>query len=666
MQCTVKPLKGDAPPSASEVTANDCLHKLVRAAGLYELPDRDAARQRAVVEIDKLVRETIAYLATQKSLTTDAIARAGGRLLTFGSYRLGAHDMHTDLDALVLAPSHVSREDWFTTFPIVASSHPCISAMHAKPDAYVPVITLQWDDSASTNAGSSGVVDLIEVDILFARLAVPIVPPSLSLLDPNCVRLFGAGMGDGAAGDIKSILSINGVRANEAILSMLKSFGPNTTTEFTLALRVVKCWARNRGVYGNAFGYLGGVNLALLMTQVAGFYPQATAIRMLERFFAIYSVWRWPKPVKLTALVHPPGLNQPQWEPAVTLPSASATPVAVSTADAGVSTASSSSLMPILTPVYPVINSAHNVNPSSLRVMKHELKRGAAIMARTSIAAAGSMLGVLSASTPLQSAGSGSTFAAVADPLVSASGSALSTASSDGDIACLHALLRPADFTCRYQHYLAITVSASSDVAVSSMGDGDSSAWRSWVESRLRQLPLMLESGAAASGSPLLRAHLHPIPWVPTLAGATAYGSTTTFQHSQLWHPGHIPLALYLVGLWLESPSASADASGDDADGSGRVSVNASTHTTEPVHLHLPQHLDLQPACSAWARDVVGSYDRLSVFAALSASGVSTLPLDVHVAPLSPAASHVSVEQVLTDNYLTSALRSNWSAGQKQ
>ena len=64
------------------------------------------------------------------------------------------------------------------------------------------------------------------------------------------------------------MLSLNGSRATDEILRLV----PDVLT-FHAALRCIKLWAKRRGLYNNAMGYLGGVACALLTARICQLYP---------------------------------------------------------------------------------------------------------------------------------------------------------------------------------------------------------------------------------------------------------------------------------------------------------------------------------------------------------------------------------------------------------
>lgn len=151
----------------------------------------------------------------------------------------------------------------------------------------------------------------------------------------------------------KSVRCINGHRVAERILQLI----PNPQT-FRDTLRFVKCWANRRGIYSNILGFFGGITWALLVARVCQLYPYFSFSQLVNRFFRVYDQWNWSKPVLLCEVEEKTGFaNLKAWNP-------KANP------------ADRQHLMPVITPVFPAMNSTHNVTETTKRILLDEFRRG--------------------------------------------------------------------------------------------------------------------------------------------------------------------------------------------------------------------------------------------------------------------------------------------------
>eukprot|EP00069_Balaena_mysticetus_P017490 bmy_10701T0 len=82
---------------------------------------------------------------------------------------LGVYTEGADIDVLCVAPRHVDRSDFFTSFYDKLKLQEEVKDLRAVEEAFVPVIKLCFDG--------------IEIDILFARLALQTIPEDLDLRD---------------------------------------------------------------------------------------------------------------------------------------------------------------------------------------------------------------------------------------------------------------------------------------------------------------------------------------------------------------------------------------------------------------------------------------------------------------------------------------------------
>ncbi|NXY49402.1 PAPOG polymerase, partial [Ceuthmochares aereus] len=319
-----------APPKDIDYTHTEKLVEAMKPFGVFEEKEELNHRISVLGKLNNLVREWISEVGESKKVPPSIIENAGGKIYTFGSYRLGVHTKGADIDAVCVAPRHVERSDFFQSFFEKLKQQEGIKNLRAVEDAYVPVVKFEFDG--------------IEIDLLFARLSMQTVPDNLDLRDDLCLRGL----------DIRCIRSLNGCRVTDEILHLV----PNKEN-FRLTLRAIKLWAKRRGIYSNMLGFLGGVSWAMLVARICQLYPHALASTLVSKFFLIFSAWRWPKPVLLKQ-VEESKLNLPVWDPRV-------------------NPADRYHVMPIITPAYPQQNSTYNVSTSTRAIIVEELEHGLAV-----------------------------------------------------------------------------------------------------------------------------------------------------------------------------------------------------------------------------------------------------------------------------------------------
>lgn len=303
----------------------------MRASGFFETDEDGIRRELVLGKLNAMVREFVREVARRKHLPEGLVNEVSGKIYTFGSYRLGVHSTGADIDTLCVTPQHVERSDFFELFYSMLEANSEVTNLTQVPDAYVPVIKMKFDG--------------ISIDLVFAQLGLVSIPEDLDLCDSSLLKNL----------DEKCILSLNGSRTTDEILKLV----PNTET-FHLALRCIKLWAKRRGIYSNAMGFVAGVALALLTARICQLYPNAAASTIVTRLFKIYQQWPWPQPVYLKPIEDLP-LQMKVWNPRIHV-------------------ADRFHKMPVITPAYPSMCSTHNVTASTLRLMTEEFRRGAEIM----------------------------------------------------------------------------------------------------------------------------------------------------------------------------------------------------------------------------------------------------------------------------------------------
>ncbi|GFF23227.1 poly(A) polymerase pla1 [Aspergillus udagawae] len=333
-QWGVTPPISTALPTPDELAANDDLITELKAQNNFESPAETERRKQVLQLIQRVTHEFVKVVSRKKGLSPAAVEAAGGKIFTYGSYRLGVYGPGSDIDTLVVGPKHVLIDDFFSDFPPVLekmASPGAIEKMTPVPDAFVPIIKLEL----------SG----ISIDLIFARLIVSSVPLNLDLKNNDYLRGL----------DEKEVRSLNGTRVTDEILELV----PQQKT-FRLALRAIKLWAQRRAIYSNIVGFPGGVAWAMLVARVCQLYPHATGSVIVGKFFRIMNKWAWPQPVLLKPIEDGP-LQIKVWNPKIYH-------------------GDRFHLMPIITPAYPSMCATHNISMSTKAVILRELQRGGDIV----------------------------------------------------------------------------------------------------------------------------------------------------------------------------------------------------------------------------------------------------------------------------------------------
>lgn len=318
-------------PTAAENILNDLLVEELTRRGSFESEQATSRRVQILDVIQNLTQEFVRLVSLRKNMSENMARDAGGKIFTFGSYRLGVYGPGSDIDTLVVVPKHVTRDHFFDIFEKLLRSLPDLDEIASIPDAFVPIIKVK--------------ISGISIDLICATLDIPKVPLDLTLEDKNLLRNI----------DEKSLRALNGTRVTDEILKLVPQ-----PAVFRLALRAIKMWAQCRAVYSNIMGFPGGVAWSMLVARVCQLYPNAVPGTIVAKFFDFLTEWKWPQPILLKPIDDGP-LQVRVWNPSVY-------PL------------DRSHRMPVITPAYPSMCATHNITGSTQKVIISELQHGKEVM----------------------------------------------------------------------------------------------------------------------------------------------------------------------------------------------------------------------------------------------------------------------------------------------
>ena len=108
--------ESEAPPTETDRAASYSLQTFLQEKGSYLTPEDNAKREDVLFKLNELVTQFVQEVYKMRNNDLSNIDNIYGKLVTYGSYRLGISNADSDIDALCIAPRYVTRADFFTVF----------------------------------------------------------------------------------------------------------------------------------------------------------------------------------------------------------------------------------------------------------------------------------------------------------------------------------------------------------------------------------------------------------------------------------------------------------------------------------------------------------------------------------------------------------------------
>lgn len=147
-------------PKPEDLERTKELEQTLEQFNAFESEQELNHRMEILAKLNVLVKSWVKDCSVANNIPPQLAEKVGGKIYTFGSYRLGVHHKGADIDALCVAPRNIKREDYFGSFLDVLKKQPEVTECRSVEEAFVPVIKMKFDG--------------IEIDLLFARLALKV------------------------------------------------------------------------------------------------------------------------------------------------------------------------------------------------------------------------------------------------------------------------------------------------------------------------------------------------------------------------------------------------------------------------------------------------------------------------------------------------------------
>lgn len=105
-----------AEPKPEDIRKTKDLGSSLEPYNVFESEAELNHRMEILAKLNTLVKQWVKDVSVSKNMPPQLAEKLGGKIYTFGSYRLGVHHKGADIDALCVAPRNIERTDYFTSF----------------------------------------------------------------------------------------------------------------------------------------------------------------------------------------------------------------------------------------------------------------------------------------------------------------------------------------------------------------------------------------------------------------------------------------------------------------------------------------------------------------------------------------------------------------------
>ncbi|KAF8565291.1 hypothetical protein P879_07338 [Paragonimus westermani] len=365
---------------------DNCLSSLLNELGFCDSEEEIRRKKSSVEFLERLSVRWILDMAMHTSPNLHFNNRnLPCRIMLQGSAALGVSCASSDVDAVLIVPNFVDRDDFFVSFPDYLKIQKDVTDVVAVPETLVPLIRMS--------------VSGVRIDLVISRLSSPYVPAHIDFEQP--LEDLYRGM------DLVSVRSLSGVHLAQEVKKLTNGF-----PLFPRLLRIVRAWVSARAIGSYVYGFPPNIAWVILVvyvckrmanheesmqksgfcickhtdvnTRSSGFisvhisdnqHPHSSSSSsgtiggtgehslscLIHAFFALFATWPWPHPVQIAPIKVVPDLGIFSWDPQRNIQD-------------------ERDLMPIITPVFPNKNVSFSVRQVTKKIVTDELQRGLRIV----------------------------------------------------------------------------------------------------------------------------------------------------------------------------------------------------------------------------------------------------------------------------------------------